>query len=104
MIQYNVTVIIEPEIHLDWVQWMKEVHIPEVMATGCFLQNNLSRLLQPDDGNITYSVQYICRDMDTYQKYQQQFAPALQKDHAQRYEGKFVAFRTVLKIEYQSGK
>jgi hypothetical protein len=102
MIQYNVTVIVEPEIHEDWFRWMKEVHIPEVMATGCFKQNNIARLLSPDDGNITYSIQYFCADMPTYEKYRDTYAADLQKSHTQRYEGKFVAFRRIMRIEQQT--
>jgi hypothetical protein len=101
MIQYNVTVVVEPEIHDDWFKWMKEIHIPEVLATGCFTSNKISRLLSPDDGNITYSIQYLSPDMATYEKYRDHFAPALQKSHTQRYEGKFVAFRTLLRVEHQ---
>ena len=41
MIIYNVTVNVEAEIHNDWISWMKEVHIPDVMNTGYFLENKM---------------------------------------------------------------
>jgi hypothetical protein len=34
--------------------------------------------------------------MDDYEKYQQQFAPKLQAETRKRYDGKFVAFRTLM--------
>ena len=36
MIIYNVTVSVEESIKKDWLTWMQDVHIPEVMATGIF--------------------------------------------------------------------
>jgi hypothetical protein len=34
MILYNVTVSVDPEIHDEWLAWMKSKHIPDVLATG----------------------------------------------------------------------
>jgi hypothetical protein len=104
MIQYNVTVIIEPDVHDEWLKWMKESHIPDVLETGCFIENKFARLLSPNDGNLTYSIQYTCNSITEFENYQNNFAPALQKDHTSRFEGKFVAFRTVLQIEQHSKK
>ncbi|MCE3229382.1 MAG: hypothetical protein K0S32_3933, partial [Bacteroidetes bacterium] len=33
MFIYNVTVNISNDIHTDWLKWMKEIHIPDVMKT-----------------------------------------------------------------------
>ncbi|MBT6516091.1 MAG: DUF4286 family protein, partial [Crocinitomicaceae bacterium] len=38
MIVYSVTVKVNQEIEENWLRWMKEVHIPDVMATGFFLE------------------------------------------------------------------
>lgn len=98
-ILYNVTVKIDPAIEKEWLEWMLSNHIPEVMATGCFSENKVCRLLDQDDSDGgTYSFQYVAESRGQYQRYQDEFAPALQKDHRTRYEGKFVAFRTLLQI------
>ena len=39
---------------------------------------------------------YFCNNLDDFQKYQRDFAPALQKDHMDRYKDKYVAFRTLM--------
>ena len=101
MILYNVTVKIDNEVHDEWLEYMQETHIPEVMQTGCFLENRLSRMVIPADpekDGVTYSVQYLCGNMAILQQYQARFAPTLQQDHKQRYDGKFVAFRSVMEI------
>ncbi len=76
---------------------MKEVHIPDVMATGFFLENRFAKvLLVEEDGGVSYSVQYVCKNMADLQAYHGSHAPRLQADMKEKYEGKFVAFRTVL--------
>lgn len=100
MIIYNVTVNIEDDIHLDWLNWMKTIHIPDVMNTGYFIENKLCKVLstQEDETGHTYAIQYTCASMDDLDEYQANHAPALQKDHMDRYQGKFVAFRTLLEL------
>lgn len=98
MIIYSVTINIDDDVHHDWLQWMKEVHIPDVMNTGLFVENRLLKLLNVDDQGTTYSIQYMLRSMEDYDRYQQEFAPRLQAEHSQRYRDKFVAFRTLLEV------
>ena len=99
MILYNVTVNIDYDAHDEWLDWMKNVHIPDVMATGMFLENKISKVLGDEDsGGITYAIQYLTQDMDTYERYQQEHAPRLQQEHSARYEGRFAAFRTLLEV------
>ena len=104
MIIYNVTIVIDDDISEEWLKWMLEIHIPDVMATGKFIDGKLSRILAEEEGGKSYSVQYLCPDMKTYQAYQKENAPALQQEHTQRYAGKFVAFRTLLNVLYHTGK
>jgi hypothetical protein len=43
MILYNVTVSIDESVEKEWLQWMKEVHIPDVMNTGLFVSSKICR-------------------------------------------------------------
>ncbi len=98
MILYNVTVNVENSIVTEWLQWMQEVHIPEVMKTGLFVSNKLFKLLNEEENNTgtTFAIQYFCQTMGDYKNYQDNFAKDLQFEHSRRYKGKFVAFRTLL--------
>ena len=99
MILYNVTVNIDHDIHDEWLQWMKEKHIPDVLATGCFTNNKICKMLSGEhDGGITYSIQYLCESQEKLDHYQATFAPALQEEHTSKYSGKFVAFRSLLEV------
>lgn len=95
---YNVTVSIDPSIEHDWLTWMRSVHIPEVMATGCFLESRISKMNNEDEGVCTYAMTYVAYDQETLDNYQRDHAPRLQVDHKQRYEGRFAAFRSTLNV------
>jgi hypothetical protein len=99
MILYNVTVNIEHNIEAEWLQWMQEKHIPDVLATGYFSNNKICKMLSGEhDGGVTYSIQYLCKDEAMLNEYQEKHAPALQKEHTEKYAGKFVAFRSLLEV------
>ena len=36
---YNVTVSVDEDAHHEWLEWMQEVHIPDVMKTGSFVES-----------------------------------------------------------------
>ena len=101
MIIYSVTITLDQNVEQEWHSWMKEAHIPDVMATGFFKAAHMQRLLepQPDAGLATFNVQYECESMELYEQYQREAAPALQADHTERFKDRFVAFRTILQRE-----
>ena len=67
---YNVTTNIEASIQDAWLKWMKEVHIPDVLATGKFLSAKMAKVLVEEDlGGITYSVQFTTVDKETLENY-----------------------------------
>ena len=97
MILYNVTVGVDPAIELEWLDWMKTVHIPEVMNTGMFASHKVFRVFPQQEGdNPSYSIQYFAESIDKVNTYFAKYAPALQQVHMQRYLNKHVAFRTLL--------
>ncbi|MBK9760332.1 MAG: DUF4286 family protein [Flavobacteriales bacterium] len=98
MIIYNVTVNVDVDVAEEWLHWMKSAHIPDVMATGLFLDNRICRILAEEEGGLSYAIQYTCTDMETYERYKAEHAPRLQADTQKRYAGKFVAFRTLLEV------
>lgn len=95
---YNVTVNLEEPIVAAWLQYMREEHIPDVMATGLFIKHQLVRVMVEEEQGQTYSVQYYVKDLETLKLYQEVFAPKLQAEHSAKFEGQFVAFRTVLEV------
>lgn len=98
MIIYNVTINIDESVHDNWLSWMQQTHIPDMLATGKFSKALMSRVLVEEEiGGITYSVQYTTDSEETLQRYYKEDAPRLRAD-SKPFEGRFVAFRTELQI------
>ncbi|RYG17246.1 MAG: DUF4286 family protein [Chitinophagaceae bacterium] len=98
MLLYNVTLIIEESAAEEWLQWMTEVHIPEVMATDKFVSNRLLKVLDSPNEGVTYCAQYVVENEANYQDYQVNYAPALQAKLQKKFENRFVAFRSLMEF------
>ena len=99
MIIYNVTVSIDTAVEQEWLSWMRSKHIPDVMSTKAFRECKLSRLMTGEEqGGRSYSVMYTAFSSEHLAQYQKMHASVLQDEHTRKYQGKFAAFRTELKI------
>lgn len=96
---YNVTINIEESVHDEWLQWMKETHIPDMLATGKFSEAKMCKVMVEEEmGGVTYSVQYTTTNKATLELYYKEDADRLRQDLTKLFAGKFVAFRTELEI------
>jgi hypothetical protein len=68
------------------------------MSTNCFLESRISKIHGEEEGGVTYSIMYLCPNQQLMDIYQEKYAPILQKDHSERYTGRFAAFRTFLTV------
>ncbi len=98
MIIYNVTVNVDADVAEDWLRWMHSVHVPEVMATGLFLDSRILRVLAEGDGGPPYAVQSPSAAMAPYERSRAEPPPPLQAETQKRYGGRFAAFRTLLQV------
>jgi hypothetical protein len=97
MIIYNVTVNVEVEIEQEWITWMKETHIPDILATGYFHSYKILRLLNETEGEgATYAVQYQTESLAHLENYMIEDAPRLKKEHFSKFQNRCVSFRTFL--------
>lgn len=96
---YNVTTNIELEIEKDWLAYMKNIHIPAMIATGCFTGAKLTRVMvQEEMGGKTFSVQYAVSDKETFKGYYVAYAAGLNKTLDEQFKGKYVSFQTELEV------
>ena len=99
MFVYNVTIKVANKISADWLDWLKEEHIPEVMATGCFQKYTLLRLLEVDDSEgPTYAIQYKAESKSAYNNYIEKHAQLLRQKSFDKWGDNFIAFRSVMQI------
>lgn len=102
MLIYNVTINIDDSAHDEWLLWMKDKHIPDMLATGKFSHAKMTKVLVEEEmGGTTYSVQYTTKDRATLERYYRENATRLRQDALQRFADKFVAFRTELEVVSQ---
>ena len=99
MIIYNVTIKVHDSIKHDWLSWLKEVHVPEVIATGCFTSATILRLLEVDDSEgPTYTIQYMAQSKALYNQYIEKFAGTLRQKSYDRWGDQFIGFRSVMQV------
>lgn len=99
MIIYNVTIKIAWPIHEAWLKWMREEHIPAVMATGCFYRYQLVRLLEvEEEDGPTYAAQYYAASRNDYDVYMEHHSPRLRAEGPRKWGDLFIAFRSVMEI------
>ncbi len=99
MIVYNVTVKVESAITDEWLIWLRNEHIPDIINTGCFTHATIFRLLEVDESEgPTFAIQYFAESKSLYNSYIQKHAEEMRKKGTDKWKGKFIAFRSVLQI------
>lgn len=97
MLIYNVTTGIDRKIEQEWLIWMKEIHIPDVMATRMFVGYKMYKVLTTDDeDSVSYAVQYSAKSLNEVEIYLDKFAPALREEVKKKFGDQQVSFRTLL--------
>ena len=96
MVIYSVTITIDATIAAEWLEWMQRTHVPDVLRTGCFLDCTICKVLDPLGDEFSYVMQYHCRSREEYHRYRNNYAAALQKEHTDRFAGRFRGSRQLL--------
>lgn len=97
MIVYNVTIKVNEQIAIEWLDWIQQEHILDVMDTGCFTSAKLLRLLEIDDEEgPTYAVQYFAESKSDYNRYMELHAERMRQKSFDKWGNQFIAFRSVM--------
>lgn len=99
MIIYNVTTQVNSSIHDTWLEWMKEEHIPEVLATGLFTHHRMLRLIEADETEgPTYAIQYFTTLKEKYDLYMELHAKDLRAKTLQKWGDQIFSFRSLMEV------
>jgi hypothetical protein len=99
MIIYNVTTNIHESVHDQWLKWMQEKHIPEILATQKFSSARIVKvLIEEEMGGITYSVQYVADNKEILERYYIEDEPRFHKEALELFADKMLSFRTELEV------
>ncbi|NOT75050.1 MAG: DUF4286 family protein [Cyclobacteriaceae bacterium] len=97
MIIYNVTTGVDKSVEQEWLKWMKEYHIPHVMATRLFLSYKIYKVLSTEnEESVSYAVQYSVKSLNEFEKYLDEFAPSLRDAVTKKFGERAPSFRTLL--------
>src|SRR4030095_1213670 len=114
MIIYSVEITIEAGIETEWLDWMKGVHVADVVRPGWFSESRVYKVVESAGAAVhvgsagtcrvaasaaaepSYVMQYHCRSLEEYHRYRDNFAPALQKEPSDRFAGRFRGSRRLL--------
>lgn len=100
MLFYVVRISLAADAVPEWLDWMLHKHIPDVLATGAFEDYRLYRLLPEETGpQITFIIQYRCRSQAALDDYLSHHAPALRRQHEERFTNRFQAQRELWALQ-----
>lgn len=99
MFIYNITTKVGWNIHDAWLKSMRQEYMPAMIATGCFIKYQLSKLQEhEDDDGPTYVVQYFAESKALYNRYIELYADEFRKEYAEKWGNNLVDFRTLLEV------
>ena len=82
MYVYNITTNIQENAEKEWLAWMQNTHIPEMLDTGKFLSAKMCKVLVEEDmGGMTYSVQYTVENRDILEDFHRTDASTYEKQN-----------------------
>jgi hypothetical protein len=73
---YRVAIRVDNEVAEEWLEWMRTVHVPEVLDTGCFTGCTISRQVEPVDvgSRRSFVLEYGLASVELFEQYQSRHA------------------------------
>lgn len=99
MIIYNVTIQVTWTIHDEWLRWLKEIHIPKILGTGCFFEYRIVKLLEvEEDEGPTYAIQFHASTMSNYQHFIKKHEALIGQQFYEKWREQVVAFSSLMEV------
>ena len=96
---YNVTIKVNSVIANDWLAWLKDEHIADVLETGCFVNARILKLSDIDETEgPTFAIQYFAKNRLLYDQYIEKHAGIMRQKSFDKWGDKFIAFRSVMEV------
>lgn len=99
MLIFNITFLVNDNRVPEWLDWVRNEHIPFMLESGDFTESQLARVMShQQDGSISYSVQYRIADLKSLERWNHQYGTQLSGDCRSRFGEEVLFFSTTLKI------
>lgn len=92
---YNITFNVENSVENEWLKWVKENHIKQVMETGCFSSARFTKITshkEPD--SVNYSIQFLSESENGISEYLNNHAPKIKHETLITFKNKVLFFET----------
>lgn len=98
-IVYNITTQVEKSIATKWIDWMLDIHIPEIIGTGTFIHHQVLKLLGIDENESeTYAIQFYAATKKDLDDYLLIHAPAINKKSHELWGDRIISFSTTMQV------
>jgi hypothetical protein len=95
---YRVTIDVDADVADEWIAWMKEVHVPDVLREPGFSRAVIAREKKDDATAVRFVIDYTVESNALLDRYFAESAPRVRAEHEARFGGRARATRQVLEI------
>jgi hypothetical protein len=96
---YNVTTQVKEFIHVEWLEWMRNDFIPEMIATELFSHYRIVKILDIDESDgPTYAIQYFTDSRTKYDQFVQLYSNKLSQKAIEKWKDKIFSFRSLMEV------
>jgi hypothetical protein len=90
---------VKEDIHLEWLEWMRTIYIPEIIATELFSDYRIVKILEIDESDgPTYAIQYFSNNRGNYDIFVQKYANIFSQKASEKWSDKIFSFRSLMEI------
>ncbi|MBE7171165.1 MAG: DUF4286 family protein [Williamsia sp.] len=97
MIIYNITCKVDWSVHEEWLAWVQQKYMPDMLSIDLFYHGQLVRLLETDETDgPTYALQFYTHSLENYQHFMTGAGTALLRRQLDHWNNAVVSFGTVM--------
>ncbi|MDG2371906.1 MAG: DUF4286 family protein [Flavobacteriaceae bacterium] len=99
MIYYNLTILLDRIIEVEWINWIKKIQAPKMVITGKFIEVKLLNLILDDPEALTaYATEYFSSSKFLFNNYLKNHISILRDKTIEKYVERADYFRTKLEL------
>ena len=99
MLIFNTTYKISGSITEHWLEWVKQNHLPFMLADELFSRPQIAKIVgSEDEEGVSYSIQFQIADMQSLMNWHKKNATTFQQHFQSAFGNEVQFFSTVLEI------
>ncbi len=99
MIIFNTTYCVTDKVYGGFIKWLKEQHIPQMLASGFFSDERVSKVItQEEQEGTSVSVQLTAQSMDAIADWNEQHGDLFKMEVASLFSEEVLFFSTFMEI------